>query len=57
MKVVSHMNLFGLEIDWEYNGMEDEIKHNGMLYLPVETAQKYYIVRPKWIEVINDEVD
>lgn len=54
MKAVSHMNLFGFEIRYrEYNGQEDEFEYEGNLYLPLETAKKYYIVKKEWIEELD----
>lgn len=55
MKVIKLTNLFGIIPAWTYNGSENQIEYNGELYLPLETAKKWYIIRKAWVEEIEYE--
>lgn len=53
MKAVKVKELFGCIPNWLWNGYEFAFEYKGELYLPLDVARDWYIVKYAWIEEIN----
>ena len=56
MKAVKVKKLFSCIPNWSWNGQESAFEYKGELYLPLDVARGWYIIRREYVEEINYEM-